>query len=465
MQLSGKVTVECLRRCSRTFLRLFPAICTSNSTLEFSVGSMVGFPWPVSTTPLSAEENSALLSLLARDEYCADCLTARQSPNWKTRITVLAKTYLRCSACNADHPACLFSSRHRQIKASIRVCIGHQGNLRLCEHRTVSWSMVVSEAEIWRRARTPTSEWLSSSHGFSSLMTCMSDSHKRLCGPEPGLVDRFLTLVGDDPDQEYMDKHWWCCPFRPTIRLGFRAGLGVRTALVVKRLWSGHMPLTRRRDGCYDAQELNDGLKQMYRVQGHYTCPQIKPGPVAGERLCDPTRCNCVYYAGLEETRWPRPPVKREGEAVCREHGVLGLGPPGIAHKHQRKEVLGNPGIKGQCYYESSSGIPPFQGCHDLHYADILGCEVESNCVVVSYSSCVVILLDESDRHVGAMDANWYQALDPDSYGLTEDVEGFGVYWCKDRGCKNYYRFARSRLRGMLKPSEYVRAGASHAGE
>ncbi|KAK0727732.1 hypothetical protein B0T26DRAFT_695552 [Lasiosphaeria miniovina] len=124
MQLSDKATVECLRRCSRTFPRLFSATCTSTSALEFSVCHMNRFPWPVSTTPLSAEESSRLPLLLARDSFCDDCLMARQASNWQARVTALAKTYLHCSACNADHLACLFSSPDRRKKLSKRVCIG-----------------------------------------------------------------------------------------------------------------------------------------------------------------------------------------------------------------------------------------------------------------------------------------------------------------------------------------------------
>ncbi|KAK4452507.1 hypothetical protein QBC34DRAFT_422719 [Podospora aff. communis PSN243] len=45
MQLSGKVTVECLRRCSRTFLRLFPDMCSRSSTLECSVRGAEGERW------------------------------------------------------------------------------------------------------------------------------------------------------------------------------------------------------------------------------------------------------------------------------------------------------------------------------------------------------------------------------------------------------------------------------------
>ena len=37
----------------------------------------------------------------------------------------------------------------------------------------------------------------------------------------------------------------------------------------------------------------------------------------------------------------------------------------------------------------------------------------------------------------------WCQALDPDSYGLTDDMDSFGILWCRQEGCQNYYRYLR----------------------
>ncbi|KAK3374222.1 hypothetical protein B0T24DRAFT_625958, partial [Lasiosphaeria ovina] len=251
-----------------------------------------------------------------------------------------------------------------------------------------------------------------------------------------------------------MDKHKSCCPFSPTVNCGFR-NVDKCSTFVVKLAWSGHMPLTMGRDGYFEAQHLENGLRKLYQEQGHFVCPQIRPGPVAGATLCDPTRCDCVNYAGRTETGWPRPPAEWKERATCRVNREHGLG-RGSVVKHLRKKGLGCQRINGQCYHEFSQGRP-FQGCYDLQSADIIGCEKDNDCIVVSYHSCVAVALDESNQHLRDMNANWYHALDPDSYSLTKDIEGFGVYWCKGQGCRNYYRFTRSRLRGVLKPSEYVR--------
>ncbi len=53
------------------------------------------------------------------------------------------------------------------------------------------------------------------------------------------------------------------------------------------------------------------------------------------------------------------------------------------------------------------------------------------------------------------MGSNWFQLLDADSYGLVADDVGFGVYWCRTEGCRNYYRYSRSRLRPFLAEADY----------
>ncbi|KAK1528844.1 uncharacterized protein CCOS01_06678 [Colletotrichum costaricense] len=38
-------------------------------------------------------------------------------------------------------------------------------------------------------------------------------------------------------------------------------------------------------------------------------------------------------------------------------------------------------------------------------------------------------------------DSQWYQALDPSSHDLADDVEFKNVTWCEDARCRNFYRF------------------------
>ncbi|KAK3363822.1 hypothetical protein B0T25DRAFT_597289 [Lasiosphaeria hispida] len=382
---------------------------------------------------------------------------SKQAPDWEARVADLTKTYLDCSACDAEHPACLFSAqqRNRPWAKSKRICIGHQGHIRLCEHVTLPWSSVVAEAErrLLPDARLP-------KEGDSTLAKCERSVHTRSGGPRRSFSEWFCGDLTRKAAQS--SRHMTCCPFMPTVTCTFRESaaappLGV---LVVKLAWSGHLTLAMGSDGCFASEDLERGLRRLYREQGHFICPQLSPGPITGSRLCGPDRCDCVWYEGCTETGWLRPPVEWRKKTTCRHDRTLGLGIKND-DKHRLRRDVPN-GIKCQCYSQCSTGqqcssARPFNGCYDIQVADIIGCDKDTDCAVVSYSARVIIELHRSQQHLGQMSANWYHALDPGSYNLTRDKEGFGVYWCRDEGCRNYYRFTRSRLRGVLKASEYLR--------
>src|SRR5512140_1183769 len=50
--------------------------------------------------------------------------------------------YLHCSGCDEDHAAGYFSRTQQYQPAATRLCIGRQGFIRLCEHKTVHWNDV-----------------------------------------------------------------------------------------------------------------------------------------------------------------------------------------------------------------------------------------------------------------------------------------------------------------------------------
>ncbi|KAK0725987.1 hypothetical protein B0H67DRAFT_572056 [Lasiosphaeris hirsuta] len=440
MQTSDKTMVECLRRCSRIFLRLFPAAFDSANDSSLQYSDMPKYPWPVSTRKLSSKDKANLLELLARDVYCKRCLSTRQAPDWEARIAALTKTYLQCSGCNAEHPACLFSARQRNRTwgKSKRICIGHQGYMRLCEHVTVPWSSVVAEAD---RRLLPDATF---SKGIrTTLAICKRSKHRRSCGPRRTFHEWFYRKLTRREAQ--LDRHISCCPFEPTVLCSFQPSVAVpgppnKCYLLVEPGWSGHLPLTMGLDDCFAAEDLEKGLWRLYREQGHFICSQLSPGPVTGSGVCDPNRCDCIRYEGRTQTGWSRPPIEWREEITCRRDRTLGLG-IGSIDGHELKRSYFE-GLRGQCYWQCSSGQQhlsggPFDGCYDVQVADIIASDKDADCAVVSYSARIMIELNRSQQHVGQMNANWYHAPDPDSYSLTRDGEGFGVYWCRDEGCRN----------------------------
>lgn len=87
----------------------------------------------------------------------ADDADASNSTQWEARIreycaprfTELAiqknrgrAVYLHCSGCGEDHASGYFSATQRALPSTSRICIGREGFIRLCEHKTMKWEEV-----------------------------------------------------------------------------------------------------------------------------------------------------------------------------------------------------------------------------------------------------------------------------------------------------------------------------------
>jgi len=240
--------------------------------------------------------------------------------------------------------------------------------------------------------------------------------------------------------------------------------------ITILSAWSGHTALNwmgARGGRGVQAQELEAAVKRVYEHQGRFTCPPIRPGSVMGSALCDPSRCECVDYAG-KTADWPRSPIEWQQFPTCRVDPDLGFGylskaKVRVLAQGARGNLMGDE-LRGQCWSQTV-GIGVTEGVIDCQFGDVVECRDESHggCAVVSFLSVLYLELDDNGGRsvplLRQMNDLWYHALDPDSFKLTEDVDGFGVYWCWDKKCRNYYRYGRSRLRSVLvKPADYVRA-------
>ncbi|TLS26469.1 hypothetical protein PpBr36_04980 [Pyricularia pennisetigena] len=47
--------------------------------------------------------------------------------------------------CGVDHRSWLFSAAQRRMSSELRVCIGHQGYMRLCDHKTAAWAEIMAK--------------------------------------------------------------------------------------------------------------------------------------------------------------------------------------------------------------------------------------------------------------------------------------------------------------------------------
>ncbi len=408
----------------RVFLRLFPAAC--HSVQDFNTDHAERFPWPTSQQKLQAEEKQDFLSLIARDQYCHDCLAARQSPDWQDRLRALTRSYLHCSGCQADHPACLFSAKQRRAPPSTRVCIGHEGWLRACEHQTANWEVVLGWA---------------SDEGVSSSKCTMKEHVEGCKGPRPSEPDK---LKG-------------CYPWRPNL-WGYRPTGLKRVFFVMEVAWSAHVQLPRGQDGRFTREELSRKLEKLQEGAARFASLQLEPGPPAGSRLFDPTRCDCLEYHGREQTAWHRPLLEWRKYTTCRADPTTGFGQARIP-EDELNSLSHRLGSIPQCYVEinGSGACPDDMSCtySPISRVEIRQCSGCQRCARISFFTWVHLDLDE-DGTLRRMNSQWYQVLEPESYKLTDDKDGFAVYWCMAKACRNYYKYGRSRLVSLLRPSDYT---------
>ncbi|KAK7996115.1 hypothetical protein PG991_015582 [Apiospora marii] len=80
--------------------------------------------------------------LLWQDRMCRDCKELRRDTHAYERAVRRMYTPMMCSACVDYHPAYLFSYDERRKAAVRRVCIGRQGNVRLCRHVTINYDIL-----------------------------------------------------------------------------------------------------------------------------------------------------------------------------------------------------------------------------------------------------------------------------------------------------------------------------------
>src|SRR6266566_4525155 len=80
---------------------------------------------------------------------------------------------MHCSGCETDHPMCLFSAVQRQMPSNSCISIGHEGCVRICEHKVVKLPAVLKTA--YRQFDEFASK--SSKRRDKRRMTCYHPSH------------------------------------------------------------------------------------------------------------------------------------------------------------------------------------------------------------------------------------------------------------------------------------------------
>lgn len=398
-QLDG-VDIFCLRRTCRVFLQLFGSYDFKH--LHDKEPFSEPGPWVQQAFPRAGNDWERMVSLLRRDyHYCEDCKLERADPNFQSRADRIQVGYLHCHECQNDHPACLFSGCERGRWRSKRTCIAHEGQIRLCQHKTVKLS------EVQEAARNGTS------------FTCYHPSHIPTHHKMLWLSSRSIF---------------------PSMTVEV-----IGRQVLVSMSYSAHLDLAEHSDGPVTADAFRKHINRLRRGPATYIAPEDSShlGASLLEMRCfDPNRCRCLLYPGSEV----EPDGMRPDEAVpCMDHSASRTLFSHTADDNTIRVAFTScrRGLWGRCleatYHRTIRVDKAPRPAGDETGGRVV--RFHGNPCSPSWVASRAL-----DSIRGAAAYGWYQALDPDSYALTEDRESFGISWCRSQGCTNYPGHLRENL-------------------
>jgi hypothetical protein len=286
MQHLNPLSMQCLRRVSRLFLRLYcsPEFADTHDITHFEawkVHHMYSDCWYQPLLDYVSDKHSLGVSVNRDlDEYCADCREMRRSRAYEPRLNWLTMEYLHCSKCEVDHPICLFSPTQRKVRAKERMCIGREGFVRLCRHEVVSWDQVFRHARELKK------------------IDINGDFADVTIGPIRCYdLDHLPQHHGEW--SKFVDE--WAQP-------GFFVEGQSVGRVAVFLCWTGHLhlPEANTKNGrCHNQmtpKELRHHLEWFRRGSAAESIvPELPPGRLVEMNCFDPSRCRCLRLSGEEE--------------------------------------------------------------------------------------------------------------------------------------------------------------------
>ncbi|KAI0381282.1 hypothetical protein F5Y04DRAFT_280814 [Hypomontagnella monticulosa] len=285
---------------------------------------------------------------------------------------------LHCAGCKGDHPVYMFSSSQRQAPAADRICIGREGNIKLCQHKSLQWKDIEQF-----------SQWLASSTDSKFEIRCDQCFRPYRAPRTPLLVVE--GSAGRITKLRFFHRTAFC--FGSPWRLPAKNMGGI----------------------------LKAGFGPGFGPEGPSWYPEYPPSYLSPMRAFDPNLCSCLVYHGSSDINWRLCESDDPNHVLpCRRSGKI-LDPISENHliskyTHSFKSYVGPDSNR-------SLGIT-FTRSPDC----VVGMEREME-----------IFLESPNVSLGPWMSQWYLALDPDSYGLVGDDELKGVTWCQDEDCRNYY--------------------------
>lgn len=287
MKLLDPLSIQCLRRTSRLFLRLY-------SSAEFSSSHDLHFRKISGITPWHQPKGeywnkTQLIPLLQRDkkqrEYCKDCRAAWKSPTINKQVAELTTRYIHCSGCRLDHPRLLFSKEQRAVTPDLRMCIAHEGFVRICDHTVLTWADMASHFPFKPATLNSTGNEDSSQVQETRIEQLVKECKEKCHTPQdhcfgPGV----FGLTGTNP--------------RAIIE-----GDNGREINIVLR-WTGHLSLPKLSSNELGINKdvtpevMHKYLGQFRSGVAEHIAPEMPPGRIIEMSCFEPNRCSCLHYPG-----------------------------------------------------------------------------------------------------------------------------------------------------------------------
>ena len=429
MQQLDPTSLQCLRRVSRVFLRIFSDRCFRYLHHDLSgLGpNSPRFPWLRGSPEFEAQAYTKafryLLSLDQKQNICLSCrMTQAENPR---KAWDLVNEHLFCSSCVVDHPIAFFSAAERRKGAGEkRTCIGYQGHIRLCQHEAIAWEEIIW-AKSWLMAEINTQTTDDPANPPQVLLReCRHPSHRP--------AHHGFDACGADVESET------AAAMRPTAML-----MKVGVCIVVHMKWTGHLQIpTPTTETRLSANEMAMHLRELRRGAAEYLVPQAGPGTLPEMRCFDPNRCSCLDFGDKYPPNALWSPMlcwgSGDSDKCCRVDPSQRLTPPptrGIQDTKRatsdRKSAHATMTLLNGAFGSSNGWSVGVKQCQLVGQGRCLQFWYQRRVACGSVNFFIWRTLDFS----------WFEGLDPDSYRIWEDWDTKGTLWCPDPSCANCYRY------------------------
>jgi hypothetical protein len=146
-----------------------------------------------------------------------------------------------------------------------------------------------------------------------------------------------------------------------------------------------------------------------------------------------------VFDSIAESDSWQLAPIHESKQSSCRENHAYAL--KALVHEYASVDNVEWTGAHATGAYTTGFCNPSYYGGGKV-FVEVDPCGSTDRCLRVQYTRELTII-PRAGKTRNRVTMAWCCALDPDSYGLTNDMASYSILWCYQEGCRNYYRYLR----------------------